>query len=165
MYSLLNKENYRLTQVCILILIYRITNRGLYKFVVTKFNKFIWLLPKWQVINVSNISLAHLAYLFTYFTLFFATFLHGFVCLLPWILCTVANVWIILISIDHIWVQFYSYSCRYNQSSKIIVYSRSIINVYFFLSYKWRVLLIKFIVRLIIYIIRKSTHLWYSEST
>ena len=165
MYSLLNKENYRLTQVCILILIYRIINRGLYKFVVTKFNEFVCLLPKWQVINVSNISLAHLAYLFTYFTLFFATFLHGFVCLLPWILCTVANVWIILISIDHIWVQFYSYACRYNQTSKIIVYFQNIINVYFFPSYKWWVLLIKFIVKLIIYMIKRSTYLWYSEST
>ena len=114
MYSIFNKENYRLTQVCIHILKYRITNRELYKFVVSKLNKFIWLLSKWQVISVSNISLAHLAYLFTYFTLFFATFLHGFVCLLPWILCTVANVWIILISIDHIWVQFYSYACGHN---------------------------------------------------
>ena len=136
MYFLLNKENFRLTQVCIHILIPRITNRGLYKFIVTKLNKFISLHSKWQVITVSNISLVHLAYLFTYFTLFFATFLHGFVCLLLWILFTVANVWIILILIDRILVQFYSYECRYNQSREIIVYFWNTINVYSFLSHE-----------------------------
>ena len=48
---------------------------------------------------------------------------------------------------------------------EIIVYSRSIINAYSFLSHEWWVPLIKFMVGPTIYVRGESTHLWYFGST
>ena len=48
---------------------------------------------------------------------------------------------------------------------EIIVYFRSIINVYSLLSYEWWVPLIKFMMKPTIHVRGRSTYLWYSRNT
>ena len=121
-----------------------------------KFNEQFIFFPKYTVLATKNkitknlhLNLAH------FYEILGAIYNSSCFVNLPIYYCCLNNSFFFL-------VNFNVLTQKDKQRREIIVYSRSTINAYSFLSHEWWVLLIKFMVGPTIHVRGGSTHLWYS---